>query len=66
MAQLHKIIKNEKSSNIKYALEDLERNKNDTIKMYESVKKVKRLAPKEKLSKQKKDLRQTKKNSQKS
>ena len=49
MAQLHKIIKNEKSSNIKYALEDLERNKNDTIKMYESVKKVKRLAPKEKL-----------------
>ena len=40
---------NEKNDNIKYALEDLERNENDTMKMYEAVKKIKRLAPKEKL-----------------
>ena len=38
-----------KNSNVKYALEDLERNENDTMKMYEAVKKIKRLAPKEKL-----------------
>ena len=35
-------------NNIKYALEDVERNRKDTMKMYEAVKKVKRLAPKEK------------------
>ena len=33
----------------KYALEDLERNKNDTMKMYEAVKEIKQLALKEKL-----------------
>ena len=49
MTQIHSIIKNEKNDNIKYALEDLERNENDTIKMYEAVRKIKRLAPKEKL-----------------
>ena len=49
MTQIHNIIKNEKNDNIKYALEDLERNENDTMKMYEAVKKIKRLAPKEKL-----------------
>ena len=49
MTQIHNVIKNEKNNNIKYALEDLERNKNDTIKIYEAVKKIKRLAPKEKL-----------------
>ena len=38
-----------KNSNVKYALEDLERNENDIMKMYEAVKKIKRLAPKEKL-----------------
>ena len=49
MTQIHNIIKNQKNNNIKYALEDLERNENDTMKMYEAVKKIKRLAPKEKL-----------------
>ena len=49
MTQIHNIIKNEKNDNIKYALEDHERNENDTMKMYEAVKKIKRLAPKEKL-----------------
>ena len=49
MIQIHKIINNEKNDNIKYALEDLERNGNDTMKMYEPVKKIKRLPPKEKL-----------------
>ena len=49
MTQIRNIIKNEKNDNIKYALEDLERNENDTMKMYEAVKKIKRLAPKEKL-----------------
>ena len=49
MNQLDRIIKNEKNNNIKYALEDLERNENDTMKMYEAVKKIKPLAPKEKL-----------------
>ena len=39
MTQINNIIKNEKKNNIKYALEDLERNKNDTMKMYEAVKK---------------------------
>ena len=39
MTQIHNVIKNEKSNNIKYALEDLERNRNDTIKIYEAVKK---------------------------
>ena len=48
MTQIHNI-KNEKNDNIEYALEDLERNENDTMKMYEAVKKIKRLAPKEKL-----------------
>ena len=49
MTQIQNIIKNEKNDNIKYALEDLERNKNDTMKMYETVKKIKRLTLKEKL-----------------
>ena len=46
MTQIHNIIKNEKNDNIKYDLEDLERNENDTMKMYEAVKKIKRLAQK--------------------
>ena len=33
MAQIHNIIKNEKNNNIKYALEELERNENDSMKM---------------------------------
>ena len=37
MTQIHSIIKNEKNDNIKYALEDLERNENGTMKMYEAV-----------------------------
>ena len=37
MTQIHNTIKNEKNDNIKYALEDLERNKSDTMKMYEAV-----------------------------
>ena len=49
MTQINNIIKNEKHDNIKYTLEDLERNQNDSMKMYEAVKKIKRLAPKEKL-----------------
>ena len=49
MIQIHNIIKNEKNNNIKYALQDLERIKNDTMKKYEAVKKIKPLAPKEKL-----------------
>ena len=40
MNQLDRIIKNEKNNNIKYALEDLERNENDTMEMYEAVKKL--------------------------
>ena len=50
MTQIHNIIKNEKYNNIKYALEDLERNKSDTIKVCKAVKKIKRLAPKENLN----------------
>ena len=49
MIQIHNIIKNKKNDNIKCALEDLERNENDTMKMHEALKKIKRLAPKEKL-----------------
>ena len=49
MTQVHNIIKNEKNDNMKYALEDLERNENDTMKIHEAVKKIKRVAPKEKL-----------------
>ena len=49
ITQIHNIIKNEKNDNIKYALEDLVRNENNTMKIYEAVKKIKRLAPKEKL-----------------
>ena len=49
MIQIHNIIKNEKNNNIKYAFQDLERIKNDTMKKYEAVKKIKPLAPKEKL-----------------
>ena len=49
MTQIHNSIKNERNDNTKYALEDLERNENDTMKMYEAVKKIKRLTPKEKL-----------------
>ena len=37
MTQIHNIIKNEKNNNIDYALEDLERNENNTMKMYEAV-----------------------------
>ena len=37
MTQIHNTIKNEKNDNIKYALEYLERNKSDTMKMYEAV-----------------------------
>ena len=39
MTQIQNIINNDKNDNIIYALEDLERNENDTIKMYEAVKK---------------------------
>ena len=39
MTQIHNIIKNEKNNYIKYALQDLEINENDTIKMYEAAKK---------------------------
>ena len=49
MTQICNIIKNDKNNNIKYALEHLERNENDTMKMYETVKKIKRLAPPKKL-----------------
>ena len=45
MTQIHSFIKNIKNNNIKYALEGLERNENDIMKMYESVKNIKRLAP---------------------
>ena len=38
-----------KKNNFKYASEDLERNEIDTMKMCEAVKKIKQLAPKEKL-----------------
>ena len=38
-----------KNNNIKYALEDLKRNENDTMKMYEVFKNIKRLASKENL-----------------
>ena len=38
-----------KINNIKYPLEDLERNENDTMKMCKAVKNIKRLAAKEKL-----------------
>ena len=48
MTRIHNIIKNEKN-NIKYTLEDLKRNENDTMKMYKAVKKIKLLASKEKL-----------------
>ena len=37
-----------KNNNIKYSLEDLESNENDTIKKYEALKKIKPLPPKEK------------------
>ena len=47
MSQIHNITKNLKSDNIKYAREDLERNENYTMKIYEAVKKIKRSAPKE-------------------
>ena len=48
MTLIHNM-KNEKKKNFKYASEDLERNEIDTMKMYEAVKKIKQLAPKEKL-----------------
>ena len=44
-----------KNGNIKQALENLERSENDTLKMYEAVKNIKRLVPKEKLIIQPKD-----------
>ena len=37
MTQIHNIIKNEKNDNIKYTLEDLERNENDIMKVYEAA-----------------------------
>ena len=40
MAQIHNIVKNEKNDNIRYALENFERNENNTTKMYEPVKKL--------------------------
>ena len=49
MTQIRNIIKIKKSNNIKCALKNLERNENDTIKTYEAVKSIKRLAPEEKL-----------------
>ena len=49
MTPIHNIIQNKKNSNIKYALEDLERNEKGTMKMYEAVENIKRLAPKRKL-----------------
>ena len=48
MTQTHNIIKNEKNNYIKYVLQDLEINENDTVKMDEAVKKIKRLAHTEK------------------
>ena len=42
MAHINNIIKNEKNSNTKY--------EKDTMKMYEAVKNIKRLAPKEELT----------------
>ena len=67
MTQIYNIIKNEKNDNIKFVLEDLKRNENDTMKMYEAVKKIKRLAPKEKfIIKTKEGLTSNKKSSQKS
>ena len=66
MTQIHNMIKNQKNDNIKYALEDLERNENDTTKLYEAVKKSNDWHPKKnRSSKQKKDLPQMKKSSQK-
>ena len=56
ITQIHNIIKNEKNNNIKYALEDLERNENDTMKMYEKKKSYDWHPKKNRLSKQKKDL----------
>ena len=38
MSQIHNIVKKQQKSHIKYTLEDLERNENDTIKMYEPLK----------------------------
>ena len=67
MTQIHNIIKNEKNNYIKYALQDLEINENDTVEMYEAVKKSNDWhSQKNRLSKQKKDLPQNKKSSQKS
>ena len=67
ITQIHNNIKNEKNNNIKYALQELERNENDTMKMCEAFKKILKMAHKEKLIiKQKKNLPQMKKNSQKS
>ena len=39
MVQIYNITKNGKSNNIKYALEDLERNQIDTMKWYKAIKK---------------------------
>ena len=47
LTQVHNIIKKKKKK--KFASEELERNENYTIKMYETVENIKRLAPKEKL-----------------
>lgn len=38
MTQIHNIVKKQQKSHIKYTLEDLERNENDTIKVYEPLK----------------------------
>ena len=53
MAQIHNIVKNEKNDNIRYALENFERNENNTTKMYEPVKKLNDWYAKKWLSKQK-------------
>ena len=56
-----------KNNNIKHALEDLERNENDTMKVDKAVKNIKRLAPIEKLIvKTKEGLTSSEKSSQKS
>ena len=49
MTQIYNIIKNEKNDKIIYTLEDIGRNENETMTMYEANKIIKRLPPKEKL-----------------
>ena len=49
MTQIYNIIKNEKNDKIIYTLEDIGRNENETMTIYEANKIIKRLPPKEKL-----------------